>query len=58
MDRFELRNDEEEEFERGINLPLINEDDDEVEEYGVDDFRCENGELLLALEDDEAINVS
>lgn len=45
----------EEEQERGIIRPLIKEDEDEdAEEYGVEGLRCENGELLLA-RDDEAI---
>ena len=44
--------DAEEEQERGINLPFMKEDDEEVDEYGVEGFRCENGELLLAREDE------
>lgn len=44
--------DAEEEQERGISLPFINEEDEEVEEYGVEGFRCENGELLRARDDD------
>lgn len=53
MDRPELKNDDaEEEHERGISLPFMKEEDEEVEEYGVDDFLCENGELLLAREDE------
>ena len=54
----ELKYDEaEEEQERGTIRLLMKEEDDEVEEYGVEGLRYENGELLLARED-EAIRVS
>ena len=54
----ELKYDEaEEEQERGTIRLLMKEEEDEVEEYGVEGLRYENGELLLARED-EAIRVS
>lgn len=41
----ELKNDDaEDEQVLGINLLLINDEDEEVDEYGVDGFRCENGD--------------
>ena len=53
-----MKNDDaEDEQERGINLPFTKEEDEEVEEYGVDGFRYENGELLRARED-EAIELN
>lgn len=43
----------EEEHERGISRLFMNEEDvDEVEEYGLDGFRYENGELLRARDED------
>jgi hypothetical protein len=53
----ELKNDDaDEEHERGTIRLFTKEEDDEVEEYGVEGLRYENGELLLA-RDDEAIRV-
>lgn len=50
--------DAEEEQERGMSRPFINEDDEEVEEYGVEGFRYENGELLRARDDDAIESVT
>ena len=44
--------DAEVEHERGISFPFMNDDDDDVDEYGLDGFRYENGELLRARDDD------
>lgn len=44
--------DADDEQERGISLLLRNEDVEDVEENGLGDFRYENGELLLAREED------
>ncbi|PON71623.1 hypothetical protein TorRG33x02_254190 [Trema orientale] len=38
----------EDEQERGIRRPFMIIKDDEVHEYGMGCFRCENGELLRA----------
>ncbi|GMN55866.1 hypothetical protein TIFTF001_024987 [Ficus carica] len=35
-----------------MSRPVMNEDDDEVDEKGLDGFRYENGELLRARDDD------
>ena len=49
----ELKYDDAEvEHERGISFPFMNDDDDDVDEYGLDGFRYENGELLRARDDD------
>jgi len=48
----------EEEQERGITRPFVKEEvEEEAEERGVEGLRCENGELLLARED-EAIELT
>lgn len=40
------------EHERGTIRPFIKEEDDDVEENGVDGLRYENGELLRAREEE------
>lgn len=44
--------DADDEHVRGISLLLINEEAEEVEENGLEGFRYEKGELLLAREED------
>lgn len=50
----ELKNDAaEDEHERGTIRPFMKDEDDDVDDaYGVDGLRYENGELLLAREDE------
>lgn len=46
----------EEEQERGITRPFIIDDEDDVDEYGLDGFPSLNSALLLPLEDEAAIS--
>lgn len=51
--------DAEDEQERGMSRPFMNEEEDEeADENCVDGFRCENGELLRAREDDAIQSVT
>jgi hypothetical protein len=45
----------EDETERGISLPFMNDEEEDAEEYGVDGFRWLNGELLRPLDEEAAI---